>query len=65
LYHVLRGAYRRYGVDIIVMENGVADARDGIRPAFIVSHLNQVHRAMSEGVEVKGYLHWSLIDNYE
>ena len=65
LYHVLRAVHERYGLDILVTENGVADSTDRIRPAFIASHIYQVGRALGEGVRVRGYLHWSLIDNYE
>ncbi|MCK9604706.1 MAG: family 1 glycosylhydrolase, partial [Candidatus Omnitrophica bacterium] len=32
---------------------------------FIYEHLRKLHLAMSEGVEVLGYIHWSLLDNFE
>ncbi len=50
---------------MIVTENGVADSYDKIRPRYLVSHLNEVERAANEGIDVRGYLHWSLLDNYE
>ena len=34
-------------------------------PGHILTHLAAVHRAMQEGVPVKGYFHWSLVDNFE
>lgn len=63
--NVLLESWRRYGKEIYVTENGVSDSRDRIRPWYIVSHLYFVKKAMDEGVPVKGYLHWSLVDNYE
>lgn len=36
-----------------------------IEPPFIVAHLQQVKRAISNGANVIGYLHWSFMDNYE
>jgi beta-glucosidase len=50
---------------IMITENGVADERDELRPAFLISHLQQIHRAMQEGIQVQGYLHWSALDNFE
>lgn len=51
---------------LYVTENGVADFHDKIRSYFLLSHLYQVHRSIEEdGLDVRGYLHWSLIDNYE
>lgn len=54
-----------YNLPIIVTENGLADAGDRRRGRFIVDHLLQIHRAIEEGVDVRGYLYWSLIDNFE
>lgn len=56
---------RRYGVPVYVTENGIADAKDQYRESFIKSSLEAVHRAILDGAPVKGYLHWSLLDNYE
>ena len=65
LYHVLKETYLRYGLPIYITENGVADEEDRIRPNFILSHIEQVSKAISEGVDVKAYMYWSLVDNYE
>ena len=64
LYHVLM-RLRLYGLPIYITENGVADARDKHREYFLVEHLRSVKRAMRDGVDVRGYLHWSLLDNFE
>lgn len=55
----------RYRLPIYITENGIADARDDRRPGFIVAHLQQVLRAIGEGIDVRGYFHWSLLDNFE
>lgn len=52
----------RAGKPLIVAENGLADAGDRHRAAFIEAHLAAIERS---GVDVHGYLHWSLVDNYE
>jgi beta-glucosidase len=65
LARLIRAVHRRYGKPIWVTENGVADAQDARRPAFLVQHLARVAAAVAEGIPVKGYLHWSLYDNFE
>lgn len=64
IYHVLKN-YKKYKKPIFVMENGIADADDDQRPKFILDHLKYVHQALEEGVDVRGYFYWSLLDNFE
>ncbi len=64
LLPVLR-ALSRYGVPIYVTENGIADAADSRRSDFIRRALASVHEAIQGGVPIRGYFHWSLLDNYE
>jgi beta-glucosidase len=64
LYHLLR-RLQRVGKPIYITENGLPDEDDDRRPAFLVGHLEQVARAMSEGADVRGYYHWTLTDNFE
>ena len=64
IYHVLK-SLRKYKKPIYITENGLADSKDEKRAKFIVDHLKWVHQAIKEGADVRGYLHWSLIDNYE
>ena len=56
---------RHSGKPIYITENGLPDASDTQRPSFLLTHLAQVHRAISEGVDVRGYYHWSFTDNFE
>ncbi|TSD01802.1 MAG: beta-glucosidase [Parcubacteria group bacterium Athens0714_25] len=64
IYKVLIGL-KKYDLPVYITENGIADANDRKREKFIKDHLVQVYKAISEGVDVRGYLHWSLLDNYE
>lgn len=64
LTRVLLGL-KRYNLPIFITENGVADAKDSLRPDFIRDYIAAVWRAIQGGVDVKGYIHWSLIDNFE
>lgn len=64
LYQTLR-AVRSYNLPIYITENGIPDQDDEYRPAFILSHLQQLWRAMKDGLKVLGYYHWSLVDNFE
>lgn len=64
LAHFLR-AYSRYQLPILITENGLPVENDEDRWTFIFLHLWQVARAIDEGIPVVGYLHWSLLDNYE
>jgi beta-glucosidase len=54
-----------YGKPIYITENGVADHSDRLRARFIVDHLLEVQRAIAAGADVRGYFHWTLVDNFE
>lgn len=65
IFHILVDL-KKYRVPVYVTENGLADARDAQREWFLRETLANVHRAIREGgVDVRGYLHWSLMDNFE
>jgi beta-glucosidase len=65
LYPLLLRIWSRYKKPIIVTENGVADATDEYRRWWIEESMVAMQRAISEGVKIKGYFHWSLLDNFE
>ena len=54
-----------YGRPIYITENGLADADDDQRPAYLVQHLAVLEQAIASGADVRGYFHWSLMDNFE
>lgn len=56
---------KKYNKPIYVTENGIADAKDLKREKFIKDHLYHLHKAIQQGADVRGYLYWSLIDNFE
>jgi beta-glucosidase len=62
---VLRDWHGRSGLPVYVTENGIADGADDKRGRFLVDHLAQVEAAIAGGVDVRGYFHWSLLDNFE
>ena len=53
------------GAPVLVTENGFADRADAFRPRALVEYLLHMGRAIDRGVRVIGYLHWSLLDNFE
>ena len=50
---------------IYITGAGLPDADDSRRPSFLLTYLKQVHKAMQEGIDVRGFYHFSLIDNFE
>ena len=56
---------QKYNLPIYVTEHGLADSDDSRREWFITESLKHLHGAISDGVDVRGYLHWSLLDNFE
>ena len=50
---------------IYILENGVPDREDRIRPWAIESIVSQMHGLLAEGVDLRGYFHWTLADNFE
>ncbi|PIR73831.1 MAG: glycoside hydrolase family 1 protein [Candidatus Moranbacteria bacterium CG10_big_fil_rev_8_21_14_0_10_35_21] len=64
IYHCLMDL-KKYQKPIYITENGLADVEDKYRAEFIKSYLTNVQRAIQEGVDVRGYFYWSLLDNFE
>jgi beta-glucosidase/6-phospho-beta-glucosidase/beta-galactosidase/lysophospholipase L1-like esterase len=65
LYSILKSLHERYHLPILITENGMPEKIDVNRAAYIVAHLQHVLRAIKEGVDVRGYIHWTLVDNWE
>lgn len=55
----------KLGLPIYITENGVEDADDRMRPRYIAQHIHKLWRAVNYNWPVKGYFHWSLVDNFE
>jgi beta-glucosidase len=55
----------RYKKPLFVSEGGIADAADTGRAEYITRQVTGVHQAILDGVDVRGHLYWSLLDNYE
>ena len=63
--HVVRYASREAGVPLIVTENGIATTDDPRRVEYYQRALTGLKRAIDDGVDVRGYVTWSLLDNFE
>jgi beta-glucosidase len=50
---------------VVITENGVCCDDDRQKIVYLALHLSALSEAMKTGADVKGYLHWSLLDNYE
>ena len=55
----------QFGLPIYITENGVEDSQDTFRPRYLIEHLHALWRVMNDNHPVKGYFHWSLVDNFE
>jgi beta-glucosidase len=63
-FEALRWAHR-FGLPIYVTENGIEDAADRLRPRYLVEHLRQLWLAANFNWKIRGYFHWTLVDNFE
>ncbi len=52
-------------VPIVVTENGIATEHDDERIEYLDGALSALHERIVSGLDIRGYLHWSLLDNYE
>jgi beta-glucosidase len=64
LYSTIKWA-QKFNLPIIVTENGIENADDSLRPSYLIQHLHQIWRAVNFNWPVKGYFHWTLVDNFE
>jgi beta-glucosidase len=56
---------KRYHLPVWVTENGIDDRHGARRPHYLYAHWQQMLEAKKAGVDLRGYLHWSLMDNFE
>jgi beta-glucosidase len=64
LGHVLNSVMR-FRAPVYITENGIADGQDRLRSKYLLEHLEEVARARERGCDIRGYYHWSLLDNFE
>jgi len=55
----------QFNIPMLVTENGVEDADDKMRPRYLAQHIQQMWRGVNFNWPIKGYFHWSLVDNFE
>jgi beta-glucosidase len=65
LYPLMLRAWSKFKKPIFITENGLADEGDHYRRWWIEQTVVAMERALSEGVDLRGYFHWSLLDNFE
>lgn len=65
LEHVIRRVHEAFPGQLMVTENGIATADDARRVAYIDIATEGVRACLADGIDVAGYMYWSLIDNYE
>jgi len=63
--NVVNDIWCRYRLPVMVTENGVADSSDRYRKWWIGETLKAMIRLKKKGVGLMGYIHWSLLDNFE
>lgn len=56
---------KRFHLPVWVMENGIDDRRGERRPGYMYTHLKELLAARAAGVDIRAYLHWALLDNFE
>jgi beta-glucosidase len=65
LLECIRRYWNEFKKPIVITENGICTQEDGKRVQAIADYLTYVHRAIQEGIDVRGYYHWSTWDNFE
>ena len=70
LYTILTNFHNRYkkshpDLEYFITENGIADDTDLVRMPFLIEHLYAAQHARSQGVPLKGYIFWTISDNWE
>lgn len=64
LYRALK-RLARLDIPIYITENGIPDSDDDQRPRALLLHLHQIWRALQGNLPIRGYYHWTLVDNFE
>jgi len=62
---LLKRLQRRYGLSLYITEHGAASRDEDFRICDLTEHLRELRAAMKDGVDVRGFFYWSLLDNFE
>ena len=65
LENVIRKVHQELAIPLIITENGIATSDDSRRVEFIKQALNGVSNCLDDGIDIRGYCYWSLLDNFE
>ena len=66
IFDTIKWAVHSYpNLPVLITENGVEDADDHMRPRYLAQHIHQMWRAVNFNWPVKGYFHWTLVNNFE
>lgn len=65
LQYLLEDVAERYRLPIMITENGLADGADSQRQWWLTETIKAMHEALKRDIKLIGYLHWSLLDNFE
>ena len=63
--HDLLVELKAFKLPVFILENGICTSDDNLRWEYIKEHLENIHKAITEGANVLGYTYWSLLDNLE
>jgi beta-glucosidase len=63
--HTVRRASSRSGLPVVVTENGIGTEDEGQRVRYLARALEGLSRVVKDGIDVRGYFQWSLLDNFE
>ena len=64
-HRCLMEVWERFGKPIYITENGCCENGDAMRRRYLLTHLREVQRASVDGADIRGYLLWSFMDNFE
>jgi len=64
LYKILL-KLKRFNLPVVITENGTAEAQSCFYKSYLIQHIRSVAEALKEGVDIRGYTWWSLLDNFE
>jgi beta-glucosidase/6-phospho-beta-glucosidase/beta-galactosidase len=65
IYYTLKEIKDRYDLPVFITENGLADREDKYRAWWLDETVGAMREALEYGVDLRGYMHWSLLDNFE